>query len=178
MSLYKDKGGDGIHINNGIDGGGEYIFHKEGSFRAPASVYAGAARMASDGNIYGSMWGNQWLATYLRNTFQPKGSFTPAGQAYTKAESDGRYVGSGQTWQDMTASRVSGATYTNSTGRLIVVSARQYLPDKHSITGYVNGKKIQEFYVVNGGITAAVTLMVPEGATYMISNIGSIWELQ
>ncbi|HGY1204246.1 TPA: hypothetical protein ACNUZK_003721 [Citrobacter braakii] len=25
-------------------------------------------------------------------TFQPKGNFTPAGQAYTKAESDARYV--------------------------------------------------------------------------------------
>ncbi|MGG2139962.1 hypothetical protein [Symbiopectobacterium sp. RP] len=70
--IYKDKGGDGIHINNGIDGGGDYIFHKDGGFRAPSSVYAGAARIASDGNIYGSMWGNQWLDAYLKKTFQPK----------------------------------------------------------------------------------------------------------
>ncbi|MGG2141595.1 hypothetical protein [Symbiopectobacterium sp. RP] len=70
--IWKDKGGDGIHINNGIDGGGDYIFHKDGGFRAPSSVYAGAARMAADGNILGSKWGNQWLDVYLKKTFQPK----------------------------------------------------------------------------------------------------------
>ncbi|QLY68947.1 phage tail protein [Citrobacter freundii] len=52
----------------------------------------GSARLSSDGNIYGSTWGNRWLRDYLVATFQPKGSFTPAGQAYTKAESDARYV--------------------------------------------------------------------------------------
>ncbi|MDX7506464.1 hypothetical protein SJ593_26990, partial [Citrobacter freundii] len=43
-------------------------------------------------NIYGSIWGDRWLRDYLVATFQPKGNFTPAGQAYTKAESDARYV--------------------------------------------------------------------------------------
>lgn len=52
----------------------------------------GAVRLAIDGNIYGSAWGNRWLRDYLVATFQPKGNFTPAGQAYTKAESDARYV--------------------------------------------------------------------------------------
>ncbi|WP_406850675.1 hypothetical protein WH390_02805 [Candidatus Arsenophonus nilaparvatae] len=73
--IWKDKGGDGIHINNGIDGGGEYVFHKDGGFCAPSSVYAGAGRMAADGNVVGSKWGNQWLDVYLKNTFQPKGTY-------------------------------------------------------------------------------------------------------
>ncbi|MCX9004543.1 hypothetical protein NLN86_23280 [Citrobacter portucalensis] len=51
----------------------------------------GAVRLAADGNVYGTMWGG-WLRDYLAATFQPKGNFTPAGQAYTKAESDSRYV--------------------------------------------------------------------------------------
>ncbi|WP_419178969.1 gp53-like domain-containing protein, partial [Salmonella enterica] len=34
--IYKDKDGDGVHINNGIDGGGDFIFGKDGSFYAPA----------------------------------------------------------------------------------------------------------------------------------------------
>ena len=51
----------------------------------------GAVRLAADGNVYGTMWGG-WLRDYLAATFQPKGNFTPAGQAYTKAESDARYV--------------------------------------------------------------------------------------
>ncbi|MEG1691516.1 MAG: hypothetical protein RR308_17355 [Hafnia sp.] len=52
----------------------------------------GSARLTSDGNIYGSIWGNRWLQDYLVATFQPKGNFTPAGQAYTKAESNARFV--------------------------------------------------------------------------------------
>ncbi|MEP9223679.1 phage tail protein [Enterobacter hormaechei] len=55
----------------------------------------GKARLAADGNIYGEKWGNQWLDAYLRNTYQPKGNYTPAGQAYTKGESDGRYQSKG-----------------------------------------------------------------------------------
>ncbi|HCD9773175.1 phage tail-collar fiber domain-containing protein [Enterobacter hormaechei] len=51
----------------------------------------GSAHFAADGNIFGSKWGNQWLDVYLRNTYQPKGNYTPAGQAYTKVESDGRF---------------------------------------------------------------------------------------
>ncbi|MCA2147208.1 hypothetical protein ACXZAQ_02330 [Citrobacter portucalensis] len=51
----------------------------------------GAVRLAADGNVYGTMWGG-WLRDYLAAAFQPKGSYTPAGQAYTKAESDARYV--------------------------------------------------------------------------------------
>ncbi|BAN95471.1 hypothetical protein E05_50590 [Plautia stali symbiont] len=81
MWLYKDKGGDGVRLNNGNDGGGDYIFHKDGGFRAPSSIYAGAARIASDGNIYGSMWGNQWLDAYLKKTFQPKGAYGKANTA-------------------------------------------------------------------------------------------------
>ncbi|MEE7572363.1 pyocin knob domain-containing protein [Citrobacter werkmanii] len=51
----------------------------------------GAVRLAADGNVYGTMWGG-WLRDYLAANFQSKGNFTPAGQAYTKAESDARYV--------------------------------------------------------------------------------------
>ncbi|MDM2743200.1 hypothetical protein OGY15_00770, partial [Citrobacter sp. Cu231] len=51
----------------------------------------GAVRLAADGNVYGTMWGG-WLRDYLAATFQLKGNFTPAGQAYTKAESDARYI--------------------------------------------------------------------------------------
>ncbi|MBG6243506.1 MAG: hypothetical protein EKE20_17685, partial [Candidatus Symbiopectobacterium sp. Dall1.0] len=66
MWIYKDKGGDGVRLNNGNDGGGEYVFHKDGGFRAPSSVYAGAARIAADGNIYGSVWGG-YLSEWLHN---------------------------------------------------------------------------------------------------------------
>ncbi|MFZ5164960.1 phage tail protein [Enterobacter hormaechei] len=71
-------------VNGRINGS---IVYSSGEVQAGG----GKARLAADGNIYGSKWGNQWLDAYLRNTYQPKGNYTPAGQAYTKAESDGRF---------------------------------------------------------------------------------------
>ncbi|EBU8701642.1 hypothetical protein DL072_26975, partial [Salmonella enterica subsp. enterica serovar Kokomlemle] len=31
MYIFKDKGGDGVHLNNGTDASTEYLFHKDGS---------------------------------------------------------------------------------------------------------------------------------------------------
>ncbi|HGG6754303.1 TPA: hypothetical protein ACJG9G_002350 [Salmonella enterica subsp. enterica serovar Java] len=68
MWLYKDKGGDGIRLNNGIDGGGDFVFHKNNQFYSPSNVNAGSAFFATDGNAYGTCWGG-WLSSYIqRNT--------------------------------------------------------------------------------------------------------------
>ncbi|ENC6676568.1 tail fiber protein [Salmonella enterica] len=63
MWLYKDKGGDGVRLNNGIDGGGEFVFGKNGEFYSPGYIYAGAARLVSDGNVWGTRWNanGAWL---------------------------------------------------------------------------------------------------------------------
>ncbi|EOG2868109.1 tail fiber protein [Salmonella enterica] len=66
MWLYKDKGGDGVRLNNGVDGGGEFVFHKDGDFYSPGHLYAGAAMVATDGNIYGTLWGG-WLNDWINN---------------------------------------------------------------------------------------------------------------
>ncbi|EIF2425707.1 hypothetical protein LD305_002298 [Salmonella enterica] len=63
MWLFKDKGGDGVHINNGNDGGGDFIFGKEGSFYAPLAVRAGGSKMLSvrsDNNSALSAHFNLW----------------------------------------------------------------------------------------------------------------------
>ncbi|HAV1743348.1 TPA: phage tail protein [Enterobacter hormaechei subsp. steigerwaltii] len=78
----------------------------------------GSARFAADGNIFGSKWGNQWLDAYLKNTYQPKGNYTPAGQAYTKAESDARY-GVGKT-----TTGNNSAYYTHGNGAVFMQSVR------------------------------------------------------
>ncbi|EIW3846190.1 phage tail protein [Salmonella enterica] len=62
MWIFKDKGSDGIHINNGNDGGGDFIFGKDGNFRAGAAIYA------NNGDAFGTAWGGgnaAWLSTYL-----------------------------------------------------------------------------------------------------------------
>ncbi|WP_312027933.1 hypothetical protein [Citrobacter cronae] len=87
----------------------------------------GAVRLAADGNVYGTMWGG-WLRDYLVATFQPKGNFTPAGQAYTKAESDARYV------QDV---RLGGAVFVGPSGNGSYASLTA--PSGHMLTAILDG---------------------------------------
>ncbi|EKA8922932.1 prophage tail fiber N-terminal domain-containing protein, partial [Salmonella enterica] len=63
MWLFKDKGGDGVHINNGNDGGGDFIFGKDGIFYAPLAVRAGGSKkltVRSDNNSALSAHFNLW----------------------------------------------------------------------------------------------------------------------
>ncbi|EEN5589350.1 hypothetical protein [Salmonella enterica] len=69
MWLYKDKGGDGIRINNGIDGGGDFVLGKNGEFYSPSHIHAGSAVLNGNGDTYGSVWGNQYISTWLNNCF-------------------------------------------------------------------------------------------------------------
>jgi len=98
-------------VNGRINGS---IIYSSGEVQAGG----GRARFAADGNIFGSKWGNQWLDAYLRNTYQPKGNYTPAGQAYTKAESDARY-GVGKT-----TTGNNSAYYTHGNGAVFMQAVR------------------------------------------------------
>ncbi|EJI8655852.1 hypothetical protein AAH653_002128 [Salmonella enterica] len=69
MWLYKDKGGDGVRLNNGVDGGYDFVFGKNNEFYSPSSLHAGAAIFGNNGDVYGSAWGNAWLTTWLSNQF-------------------------------------------------------------------------------------------------------------
>ncbi|HFP3932295.1 TPA: phage tail protein [Escherichia coli] len=62
MFLWKDKDGDGVHINNGSSGGGDFVFKTNGGF-----ALGSGAQVASNGDIYGSVWENNWLSTWLHN---------------------------------------------------------------------------------------------------------------
>ncbi|HAZ3163183.1 TPA: phage tail protein [Escherichia coli] len=68
MYIWKDKGGDAVRINNGIDGGGDFAFSKNGEFYSPGALHAGGAVIAGDGNVYGARWGG-WLFDYLNRSF-------------------------------------------------------------------------------------------------------------
>ncbi|EJZ7020782.1 phage tail protein [Salmonella enterica] len=63
MFIYKDKGGDGVHLNNGNDASTEYLFHKDGSFYAPFAIRAGGSKklavQANDNSTLSAMF-NLW----------------------------------------------------------------------------------------------------------------------
>ncbi|PAV10405.1 hypothetical protein CBG25_02150 [Arsenophonus sp. ENCA] len=52
-----NKGGDGVRLNNGDDGGGEWVFNKNGHFYSPLALHAAGATYQEDGNIHGAVWG-------------------------------------------------------------------------------------------------------------------------
>ncbi|ENR3786280.1 tail fiber protein [Salmonella enterica] len=88
MWLYKDKGGDGVRLNNGVDGGGEFVFNKNGEFYSPSSIHAGGNTIATDGNIYGSLWGG-WLNDWLNNNKAAKSTASLATNGWFRDASTG-----------------------------------------------------------------------------------------
>lgn len=69
MYIYQDKGGDGVRINNGVQGGGDFVLGKNSEFYSPSHIHAGSAVLNANGDTYGSVWGNQYISTWLNNCF-------------------------------------------------------------------------------------------------------------
>lgn len=90
-----------------------------------------------------------------------------------------RGIGYGQTWQDVTASRASGVTYTNTTGRSISVS--MYINastlDIRIATLTVGGVVVARLdrQSADGSSDGTLTAIVPPGVTYAISITGLIF---
>lgn len=83
--------------------------------------------------------------------------------------------GVGQTLQDVTASRSIGTTYTNSTGKPIVIYVSTTGTTTSSgIVGRLNGADAA--YSTRDGSTGTLVLnmVVPAGVTYLVQNINSI----
>lgn len=85
-------------------------------------------------------------------------------------------LGAGQTWQDVTSSRVSGTTYTNSTGKPICVSVFSviYSNGINVLEGYVQGvlvarQRHQSTYTEANWIS----FIVPNGSTYSTVSSGA-----
>ncbi|EGW7263070.1 hypothetical protein JGV57_001480 [Salmonella enterica] len=107
MWLYKDKGGDGVRLNNGVDGGGEFVFNKNNEFYSPSHLHAGAAIFGNNGDVYGSVWGNNWLSSWLNNQFAARDNNINArvtsdyvNQTFVRAVRLGPQAFSGALWRD------------------------------------------------------------------------------
>lgn len=89
--------------------------------------------------------------------------------------------GAGQAWQLLTGSRAYGTTYTNNTGRPILVKvyiAQTVANAITAATGRVNGVDIDSIQAAGsgaGGVNFMINLFVPTGATYgvfILNNAG------
>lgn len=85
-----------------------------------------------------------------------------------------RSVGDGQAWQDVTASRASGVTYTNSSGRPKLVSI--FAANGLATRGIsVSGVLVSQFTPTSAGtISTTISAVVPNGTTYSVTAGTSI----
>ena len=113
---------------------------------------------------------------------------TSTTQALTAAQGKvlrDRDFGVGQTWQDVTAWRALGTTYTNSTGKPIyVIVVNEFQNNADPIEVFVNNIKLLSVDKGNGvGWLGDTSFVVPAGQTYKVtkdiySNIKSWVELR
>ena len=119
-------------------------------------------------------------AVILNNTL----TSTSTTQALTAAQGkvlNDQAFGIGQTWQDVTASRASGVTYTNSSTRPIMLSiAVRDSSSFGSATLYVNSSIAIRLDDLAGGSAGHVQIVtvVPSGQTYKLDatvNLITFW---
>lgn len=86
-------------------------------------------------------------------------------------------VGVAQSWQNVTSSRTSGTTYTNNTGKPIMVnivaSNGVYTTTTLTVSGVVVGKCSNP--TTSSGAEATLSAIVPDGATYSSSGFIQGW---
>ena len=85
-------------------------------------------------------------------------------------------LGYGQTWQDLTASRVAGTTYYNTTGKPIYLYT--YLTSTGNMFYVVNGLTINGSGALSGTINNASAIVIPPGASYSCSPVTNWYELR
>jgi hypothetical protein len=83
-------------------------------------------------------------------------------------------IGVGQTWQDVSGSRAVGTTYTNSTGKPIMVAVTYTCSSANTVQGLtISGASVYAAAIqALANYASGFSLMVPNGATYVILTNG------
>lgn len=87
-------------------------------------------------------------------------------------------LGEGQTWQDVTASRSAGVTYTNTAGKPIMVNVIGDYGGSGTtaVDFYVDSSFVNRSGIVasqSAGTRVSVTAIVPDGSTYKIESFST-----
>jgi len=85
-------------------------------------------------------------------------------------------LGYGQTWQNVTASRVSGTTYYNTTGRPIYISLSGGMTQNETLTIVINGVTVMnntDNEPSGTNFSYFGSAIVPAGASYVCTSNGS-----
>lgn len=136
-----------------------------GAANSASVVYSQSARANLPYRVVGVVESTQATAgTWATAPSRVQGA---GGQAYAAMQS----LGFGQTWQDVTVARSLGTTYTNTTGRPIVVQYQVTGSAGVQPTMTIAGQTVAVGGGVNGsGNTTSCQAVIPAGATYVASS--------
>lgn len=95
-----------------------------------------------------------------------KAEVRTAGTTGLEVATAGQMLGVGQSWQDLTASRAVNTSYTNTTGKPIVVAVRMAISAVAAAQIVINGVTIIGQSQGSVGVGAFIEAVVPAGATY------------
>ncbi len=122
--------------------------------------------------------GDQSTSTWERGAGTTESLVSPAKvKAAIIANSTG--FGDGQTWQNMTSSRSTGTTYTNTTGKAIAINIETTFigGGRVGITATIDGYSFEfanAIFPSGGSLNTTGTTIVPNGSTYRISITGGV----
>ena len=88
----------------------------------------------------------------------------------------GGFLGIGQTWQYVTASRVLGTTYTNTSGKPIQISVTLYATANNSspVVNLLIGGVVSQIGGSYGAHTYCyMSMIIPSGVTYSVTSTGT-----
>jgi hypothetical protein len=110
------------------------------------------------------MTGAETIAGVKTFSSKPK---VPAGATGTEVPQAQEIFGKGQSWQTVT--RTSGVTYTNSTGKpIIVIAYGESNNADNGLRGAVNGDVAVWSLFAESGVDLNISFVVPPGSTYVI----------
>lgn len=143
-----------------------------GSVAAPAHSFSGD----SNSGVYSAASGDVRIVSNGAWRFQVFGTLVQVNDGSTRtvwhSGNTEKPIGEGQNWQDVSASRVGGTTYTNSTGQSIMFSVLR--GEAAGVTLTVGGVIVADVQGNNSGDKVTATAIVPNGATYS-ANAFSTW---
>ena len=146
---------------------------------APGQGTVGNTQMASGAAVAnigaGGITANELASNSVTTT-----KITDANVTQAKLETLCVPLGVGQTWQNLTSSRAIGTTYTNSTGRPIMVIVSGTGNGANGLWGVTLNSAISYYTpsTYTGGAWSACEFIVPAGNTYQLTQQGSTVTLQ
>lgn len=150
--------------------------HSNGNIKKSSSTNGAFELKVEDANTTTKGAARFATATEVANKDNVMAAATPSNTATIAQSTD---LGVGQTWQDVTASRSAGVTYTNNTQKPIMVIVARWVGQNFTAYFTVNGIDLIWGHAAGStGIADAFSIIIPVGTTYKCNTFSTWAELR